>query len=141
MEEHKTDGTPCPCDPLRKKSFEVVVTEKNITMSDGFHTFDELYEHRITLYIALAKQLGQIEDEADEHGMPEHLVWRSKLHSDGSSFDGWFILGIDKNKGEQITYHLPLSKWEETNFAETLELAPEWDGHSSADVLERLKKL
>ncbi len=32
-------------------------------------------------------------------------------------------MGIGKEKGEQITYHLPLSKWDETNFAETLESA------------------
>jgi hypothetical protein len=68
-------------------------------------------------------------------------VWRSKLHSDGSSFDGWFILGIGKEKGKQITYHLPTVRWDEVSFAETLEKAPEWDGHTPDDVLERLKAL
>lgn len=105
-------------------------------ISDGYHTFGELYEHRITLYIALCKWVRSFmyrEGNGD--------VWRSKLHSDGSSFDGWFILGINKEKGEQITYHLPLEKWNETGFAETLEKAPEFDGHTSEDVLERIKKL
>ena len=69
-------------------------------------------------------------------------VWRSKNHSDGEpAFGGtWFVLGINKEKGKQITYHLPMSKWDETDFAETLEKAPEFDGHTSQDVLERLKK-
>lgn len=106
--------------------------EETGKISDGYHTFDELYEHRITLFIALCKNLD---------GYKYANAWRSKLHSDGTSFDGWFILGINKEKGEQITYHLPISKWEETNFAEDLEKAPEWDGHTSNDVLERLKKL
>lgn len=115
--------------------------EMNPCDCDGNHTFDELYEHRFVLYMAFCKQLSQIDDEADEHGMPSYLVWRSKLHSDGSSFCDWFILGLGKEKGEQITYHLPMSKWDETDFAETLELAPEYDGHTSDDVLERLKSL
>lgn|SRR3990167_2008278 len=107
---------------------------ENLEVSDGYHTFDELYEHRFTLYIILCRALLCV-----DVGKP--YIWRSKLHSDGSSFDGWFILGIHKEKGEQITYHLPLEKWEETNFADTLEKAPVWDGHSSADVLKRLQKL
>ena len=106
-------------------------------ISDGYHTFDELYEHRIVLFIALCRFIES--EHPSECG--EYLIWRSKLHHDGSSFEGWFILGINKVKGEQITYHLPLSKWEETDFAETLEKAPEWDGHTANDVLERLKKL
>lgn len=104
--------------------------------SDGYHTFKELYDHRITLFIALARFKRNEWVEARNSN-----VWRSKLHSDGTTFDGWFILGIGKDKGEQITYHLPLNRWEETEFAETLDKAPEWDGHTSSDVLERLKKL
>ena len=102
-----------------------VVTEDT---SDGYHTFKELYEHRITLFIALARNI-------------DIVAWRSKLHSDGSSLDGWFILGIAKSKGNQITYHLPNKKWEETSFAETLEKAPDFDGHTSQDVLKRLDLL
>lgn len=71
-------------------------------------------------------------------------AWRSKYHSDGELCFGTgtqFVLGIKELKGEQITYHIPIERWEETNFARTLEKAPEWDGHSSADVLKRLKEL
>lgn len=107
-------------------------------ISDGYHTFDELYEHRIVLWIALCKILYA--DPQYQTGQKAD-VWRSKLHSDGTSFDGWFIMGIGRNKGEQITYHLPIAKWEETDFAETIEKAPEFDGHTSADVLERIKAL
>ena len=67
-------------------------------------------------------------------------MWRSKIHSDGSSYDGWFILGINKEAGEQITYHIPIERWGETDFAETLEKAPEWDGHNSDGVIDRLKR-
>ena len=32
-------------------------TIKNGDISDGYHTFDELYEHRIALFITLARLL------------------------------------------------------------------------------------
>lgn len=53
----------------------------------------------------------------------------------------WFVLGIGKNEGEQITYHLPIRLWDFTKFAETLVFAPKFDGHTSADVLNRLQNL
>jgi hypothetical protein len=56
-------------------------------------------------------------------------------------FDGWFVMGIRMMPGNQITYHLPIRLWDRTNFAWTLDKAPEWDGHTSADVIERLYKL
>ena len=105
-------------------------------VSDGYHTFGELYDHRITLF----KLVCQLELEASsEQGKPA-FVWRSKAHSDGSVWDGWFILGLNKEAGKQITYHLPVSEWDSCGFAETLDKAPDWDGHTSADVLQRLKE-
>lgn len=117
--------------------------DDSMQISDGYHTIDELYDHRITLYIALCKSILNEDESARSFGgvKRENRVWRSKLHSDGSSFDGWFILGIGKEKGKQITYHLPNIKWDEVSFAETLEKAPEWDGHAPADVITRLKNL
>jgi hypothetical protein len=101
---------------------------------DGYHSFSELYDHRIALYIALCRMVVQGQNYNDTP------VWRSKLHFDGTSFDGWYILGIDSRTGSQISYHLPLSTWDQTDFAETRERAWPWDGHTSDDVLERLKQ-
>ena len=100
-------------------------------ISDGYHTFTELYDHRIALYIALCRYVHK----------KYHGAWRSKVHSDGSVIEGWFILGLGSEKGRQITYHLPESRWSECDFAETLSQAPEWDGHAPKDVIERLKTL
>lgn len=106
-----------------------------VEISDGYHTFDELYDHCITLYIALCKQLSNFKYKNKKQ------IWRSKLHNDGLSYDGWFILGIHDGNGQQITYHIPIERWEETNWADTRALAPIWDNHNSQDVLERLKSL
>jgi hypothetical protein len=96
-------------------------------LGDGHHTFEELYEHRFWLWIRLCDSYGN--------------SWKSKRHSDGSMFNGMFILGLEKEKGKQLTYHLPLEYWDECDFAETLDFAYEWDEHTPKDVLERLKKL
>lgn len=107
-------------------------------VSDGYHTIAELYDHRITLFIAL----GKVHSERSDEDGCNYYVWRSKFHSDGKpAYEGWFIMGFHKEKGHQISYHIPLSRWDETTFAQTLDKAPEWDGHTSADVLERLKAL
>jgi hypothetical protein len=108
------------------------VTPKTGDISDGYHTFDELYEHRHALFLALARRIA---------GSRPDRIWRSKLHHDGSSFTGWFIMGIDRLPGEQVTYHLPMRFWDGVEFAIELDRAPEWDGHSSVDVLARLERL
>lgn len=104
---------------------------------DGYHTFEELYDHRFTLYIALCRKMAP----TNKHLLSYGFVWRSKQHHDGDGFEGWFVLGIGEKAGYQITYHIPLERWNETEFAKTLDKAPEWDGHTSDDVLQRLKKL
>lgn len=119
--------------------------DDNMQVSDGYHTMDELYEHRFALWIVICRLYAGMNECAKDYGnVPESSrtpVWRSKLHDDGSEYEGWFVLGIGKEKGKMMTYHLPNIKWDDTSFAETLERAPEFDGHTSADVLERLKTL
>jgi len=99
-------------------------------VSDGHHTFNDLYETRNVLFIALAKMASK-----------EKEVWKSMTHSDGTSEVGWFLLGINKRKGSQITFHLPIIMWDKCKFAETLEQAPAFDGHSSKDVMDRIGKM
>lgn len=105
-------------------------------VSDGYHTMDELYQHRHMLYVALCRGVAAMDVERGGTGR----VWKSRKNSDGSEWDGWFLLGIDKGKDEQISYHLPEKLWEVCSFAEELEVGL-WDGHTSNDVLIRLLKL
>ena len=92
--------------------------------SDGYHTFDELYKHRCTLFCAFLK-------------LYQGPKWRSLLHEDGSSFDGWFVAGCDLGEGVSITYHLPIELWDLCP-ATPLPHAPPFDGHTSHDVIERM---
>ena len=93
--------------------------------SDGYHTFNELYDHRIALFLALCRTRSD--------------AWKSRVHSDGSKFDGWFLVCIGRAPGTQISYHLPDSRWDEATMPE-MDPAP-FDGHTSAMVLKRLATL
>ncbi len=94
-------------------------------VSDGYHTFEELYNHRCTLMVAL--MLSNREKS-----------WWSEYHDDGSRFEGWLIVGMDLPHGP-ITYHIP-EKWK-PDLARITHCvrAPKWDGHKSVDVVERLE--
>lgn len=89
-------------------------------MSDGYHTFADLYEQRLILSAALAKN--------------NPYAWKSKRHEDGSvPFGaGWFIMGFDTNEG-CYTYHYELKDWDLFQCKE-LEKGKPWDGHTSKDV-------
>lgn len=134
-------GPHSPCNPVAmKQRIDDLVAERQSfkvtsNTSDGYHTFNELYDHRIELWIALCRTLAKL-----EYNRP--LVWMSRLHSDGTAFDGWFVLGVNQWRGGQITYHLPDTRWEECEkFANVWDYAPDFDGHTSMDVLKRLKAL
>jgi hypothetical protein len=95
-------------------------------VSDGYHTFDELYEHRCLLFINLMRSNPKIS-------------WRANNHEDGTMFEGWFIAGMKLPSGT-ISYHLPVHMWtllDNRGIATTLR-APKWDGHTPADVVNRL---
>lgn len=111
---------------------KIIIEGENIKCSDGFHTFEELYEHRIVLFMQLCRFIRN-----------QYPIWMSEYHFDGSNYDGWFIMGIDTEKGKQISYHFPMKYHDEcaSIVHRVLPNAPEWDGHTSNDVLKRLREL
>jgi hypothetical protein len=128
----------------KEEALNVLIRDSDTNkISDGYHTFGELYEHRIQLFIQLCKRLSSLPGDFIAPANSE--IWRSRFHSDGNiAFGGgWFVLGIGKKKGYQITYHLPDTDkyWDQCEFAETLAQAPEFDGHTPSDVLLRLQNL
>ena len=100
-----------------KFEFEV---ENKSQISDGYHTFEELYYHRMILFSIILKQNKQ-------------LSWKSKLHNDGTMFDNYFICGINTPQG-QYTYHYDMKYWDRFDGIKELEKAPEWDGHLPEDI-------
>lgn len=127
---------------------DVYTFEGEIEVSDGHHTMEELYEHRHRLYLALVK----IYDNYITPLGREVKCWKSRIHDDGSSYEGWFLLGMTVTKRPSsflvtepvetfdIGYHLPDKYWHLANVIE-LEKAPPYDGYTSQDVMERLLRL
>lgn len=112
--------------PQKDGKFRMYEVDDPGKVSDGFHTFDELYDHRLGLFAALMLSNPEIS-------------WISPLHDDGSRIKGWFIAGMNLPTGP-ITYHLPNQYLEHLNAGKIkyLNRAPEFDGHTSQDVLQRL---
>ena len=99
-------------------------SEINGDTSDGYHTFNELYHHRAVLFsVVVAANSGR--------------AWKSKLHHDGTMYDGMFIVGVDTPQG-QATYHYDVEPYWDMFWCRELERAPEWDGHTPDDAIERI---
>ena len=94
------------------------------SVSDGYHTFDELYYHRMILFAVICKH--------------NRLAWKSNKHDDGTMFEDYFIVGIKTPKG-QYSYHYHIKYWDLFKTI-ILDKAPVWDGHKPEDV-DRLLSL
>lgn len=95
--------------------------------SDGYHTFNELYHHRAVLFSVIVAKFAD-------------RAWKSKLHADGTMFNGMFIVGIETPDG-QATYHYDVDPYWEMFRCKEVDHAPEWDGHTPDQAIERIGKL
>ena len=95
-------------------------------ISDGYHTFNELYRYRM-LYNAAFFNL-----------LPKQLVHKSKRHHDGEECfgGGWFIVMANLPTG-QISNHYELKDWDLFQMPEK-EVADEWNGHTPQEAADRL---
>ena len=93
-------------------------------ISDGWHTFEELYYHRMILFLTIQKA-------------NKNISWKSKKHHDGTMFENNFIVGIETTEG-QYTYHYKLKYWDLFDEIKELDYAPEYDGHKPQDITRLL---
>ena len=96
-------------------------------VSDGYHTFNELYYYRM-LYNAAFFNL-----------LPKEWVHKSKRHHTGEECfgGGWFIVMANLPTG-QVSNHYELKDWDLFKVPEK-EFANEWDGHTPQEAAERIK--
>ena len=94
-------------------------------VSDGFHTFNQLYHQRAVLFATIVNQ-------------NKDISWKSYRHEDGELCfgGGWFIVGIDTPQGS-YTYHYE-SKYFDMFDCEELRYGKHWDGHTEKDVTRLL---
>lgn len=112
-----------------KDKYEV----KKNSISDGYHTFDELYEHRMIYNAAFAKL-------CTKHNIK---VETSTRHSDGNLCfgGGWFIINILLPTGKLISNHYKTSNYHlfvKLPYSSTSKI--KYDGHTTKDCLIRLEE-
>ena len=98
-------------------------------ISDGNHTFEELYLQRMYLFSAICSCY------------PE-LSWKSKKHFDEEKdpmFNDCFIVGTKTPLGV-ASYHFKLEHWNEFSVKE-IKTAPQYNGYTPEVVLSRIKSL
>ena len=107
---------------------------KNVEdVSDGYHSFKELYEFRKVYNACLFNEWAK-QNKYDVH--------KSKCHFDGDECfgGGWFIVVAILPDG-QISNHYKLKDWNLFKCEETEKAKYIFDGHTTLDVLKRLKKI
>lgn len=114
------------------------------SLSDGYHTFDELYEFRkmynAVLFNEWATQaVGFNIDGSIKSKFDVHKSWR---HNDGELCfgGGWFIVSAMLPTG-LISNHYKAEDWDLFKVPEVEKALYEFDGHTPQDVLIRLKNL
>ena len=119
--------------------------------SDGYHTFDELYEFRKMYNAALFNEWAKIsvnnpnyiiDDNCHQPYLPKFNVHKSWRHYDGELCfgGGWFIVVALLPTG-QISNHYEAKDWNLFKIPETETAKYPFDGHTPQDVLQRLKDL
>lgn len=98
-------------------------------LSDGYHTFNELYHHRAILFSVVCSIFN-------------NMAWKSKNHHIGGEpmYAGMFIVGINTPYG-QATYHYDIDPYWDIFNVKELEYAPKYDGHTPDDAINRIYSL
>ena len=109
-------------------------------VSDGYHTFEELYYYRLCYNAALVNTLVSLKDTLP-NSFKDIKVCKSKKHFGGEPCygGGWFIVMISTPWG-QISNHYKLEHWNMFDCPVTKE-SWKWDGHNMKDAMERLNRL
>ena len=64
-------------------------------------------------------------------------AWKSRVHEDGTMYDGMFVVGFPTPNG-MVTYHCDNEYWEDFKIP-VIPHAPHFDGYTDKDVLDREK--
>ena len=111
-------------------------------LSDGYHSFKELYDFRKVynahLFNEWAKQDNCLLPNSLDFGA-KYDVHKSTRHNDGELCfgGGWFVVVAILPKG-QITNHYEMKDWDLFKVPTIEKAKYKFDGHTSKDVLSRL---
>lgn len=116
------------------ETIDLLAAEMKVTgaTSDGYHTFNELYEFRKVYNAVLFNEWSR---------QSKYNIHKSIKHDDGELCfgGGWFIVMATLPTG-QISNHYELKDWDLFE-CEARDRADKWDGHTAQDVVKRLLSL
>lgn len=120
---------------IKQKMIDSINPDLKGELSDGYHTFNELYEFRKVYNAALFNEWAKFD-------IPKYNVHKSIRHSDGEYCfgGGWFIVVAELPSG-QISNHYEIKDWDLFKIPAKDKALIEFDGHTANDVLNRLKAL
>jgi hypothetical protein len=99
--------------------------------SDGHHTFNELYDFRMSYNAALFNEWA---------ASGKHYVHKSRRHHDGElCFGGGYFVVVAVLPGGQISNHYKDKYWDLFDIPQAEKALFEFDGHTGTDVLSRLR--
>lgn len=110
------------------------------SVSDGYHTFDELYEYRLHYNAAFINALVVLKMLLPGK-YNDIKIAKSKKHNDGEPCygGGWFIVVVDTPWG-QFSNHYKLEHWDKFD-CPIINKAWKFDGHTMNDTIDRLDKI
>ena len=110
-------------------------------ISDGYHTFEELYEFRKMYNACLFNEWASHTSYGGKEE-PLYDVHKSTRHHDGELCfgGGWFIVSAMLPTG-LISNHYKMKDWDLFQVPIVEKAKYEFDGHTGEDVLQRLKDL
>lgn len=106
---------------------------KSGELSDGYHTFNELYDFRKMYNACLFNEWS---------AQGKYEVHKSTKHYEGDECfgGGWFIVVAVLPTG-QISNHYEMKDWDLFKCEEVEKAKYPFDGHTGSDVLSRLKEV
>ncbi len=96
-------------------------------VSDGCHTFNELYRHRAMMFSVICST-------------HPNSAWKARKHQDGTMYSGMFLAGIHTPEG-QAAYYFDMDPYWNLFRVPELRFAPELEDLKPEETLRRIRTI
>lgn len=122
------------------------------SITDGYHSFDELYKFRLLYNVLLFNEWGSYKQDIHDVNTGDligHDDAKYNVHKSWKHNDGQWCFGKEKERfivvamtpDGQVSNHYKAEHWDKFKIPEKEKALFPFDGHTSLDVINRLTKL
>lgn len=116
---------------LKKELQRIIDANSAGDISDGYHTFNELYRYRLLYNACFFNMLSKY---------TSIRVTKSRRHSDGEfCFGGNYFIVVAELPEGQVSNHYELRYWDLFQ-CEEVDKSPVWDGHTPEEAADRMEE-